>query len=182
MTIKVSQIRDEMADREAIRDCLARYCRGIDRMDAELLASAYWPGAMDYHTGFTGTVEQFVEWAMPRLAAMEQGVHMIGNCLIRIEGDTAKVETYLWSVSVLPGEEPRRVVTCGRYADRFEKRDDEWRIKRRVVVRDWFREFPDSAEWNTGQLPQRLGYGRDKPLNLGLRKPEDPSYGLMRGD
>ena len=70
MVPKVSQIREEMADREAIRDCLFRYCRGIDRMDPELLATAYWPGAMDYHTGFTGTVEQFIEWALPRLAAM----------------------------------------------------------------------------------------------------------------
>ena len=91
MVPKVSQIREEMADREAIRDCLFRYCRGIDRMDPELLATAYWPGAMDYHTGFTGTVEQFIEWALPRLAAMEQAMHMIGNIFIRIEGDKAKV-------------------------------------------------------------------------------------------
>lgn len=86
MTKTVSQIGKEMADREAIRDCLYRYCRGIDQMDGEVLASAYWPGAMDYHTGFTGTVEEFVEWALPRLAVMEQNMHMIGNILIRLDG------------------------------------------------------------------------------------------------
>src|SRR5262245_41503867 len=63
----VSQIKNELADREAIKDCLYRYCRGTDRGDAEIIKSAYWPGAMDYHTGFTGTVEQFCEWALPRL-------------------------------------------------------------------------------------------------------------------
>src|SRR5579862_3908887 len=52
----VAQIKDELADREAIRDCLYRYCRGVDRCDMELLRSAYWPGAMDTHTGFKGTI------------------------------------------------------------------------------------------------------------------------------
>ena len=150
MTRTVSQIRDEMADREAIRDCLMRYCRGIDRMDPQVLASAYWPGAMDYHTGFTGTVEQFIEWALPRLAAMEQNMHMIGNVLIRIDGDAAKVESYLWSVSVMPGDDPRQVMVCGRYLDRFEKRDDEWRIAERLVVHDWFQEAPADNAWSVG--------------------------------
>jgi hypothetical protein len=150
MTRTVTQIRDEMADREAIRDCLMRYCRGIDRMDAEVLRSAYWPGAMDYHTGFTGTVEEFIEWAMPRLAAMEQNMHLVGNVLIRIDGDTAKVESYLWSVSVLPGDNPRQVMVVGRYLDKFEKRDDAWRIAERLVVHDWFQEAPAENDWSIG--------------------------------
>ena len=152
MVPKVSQFRDELADREAIRDCLYRYCRGIDRSDPELLRTAYWPGAMDYHTGFTGTVEQFIEWAMPRLATMEQGIHMIGNIFIRIEGSAAKVESYLWSVSVLPGEAPRKVITCGRYNDRFEKCDDEWRIAERWVVHDWFEESVNTGDWDNGPV------------------------------
>jgi hypothetical protein len=150
MTRTVTQIQSEMADRESIRDCLMRYSRGIDRMDPEVLASAYWPGAMDYHTGFTGTVEQFIEWALPRLAAMEQNMHMIGNVLIRIDGDAAKVESYLWSVSVLPGDHPRRVMVVGRYLDKFEKRDDEWRIAERLVVHDWFQEGLADNDWATG--------------------------------
>ena len=150
MGTKVSQIREEMADREAIRDCLFRYCRGIDRSEPELLRSAYWPGAMDYHTGFTGTVEEFIEWALPRLQAMKDNAHMVANILISLEGDSAKVESYLWSVSVLPGEEPRQVLVAGRYLDRFEKRDDEWRIAERLVVHDWFTENTDLGDWAVG--------------------------------
>ena len=89
MIRKVSQIRDEMADREAIRDCLFRYCRGIDRMDAETLRSAYWPGAMDYHTGFTGTVEQFIEWALPRLAAAVGGIEDSRAAVLELLAETA---------------------------------------------------------------------------------------------
>ena len=150
MAKKVSRIMAELADREAIRDCLYTYCRGIDRSDPELLRSAYWPGAMDYHTGFTGTVEEFIEWALPRLAAMEDKVHMVANILIDVDGDKAKVESYLWSVSILPGEAPRQVLVCGRYLDRFEKRDDEWRIAERLVVHDWFTENGDVSDWAIG--------------------------------
>ena len=35
MTITVSQAAAELADREAIRDCLMRYSRGIDRADLQ---------------------------------------------------------------------------------------------------------------------------------------------------
>lgn len=146
----VSQIRDEMADREAIRDCLYRYSRAIDRSDEELLRSVYWPGAMDYHTGFTGTVEEFIEWAMPKLRGLEQNMHLIGNILIRLDSPRAAVESYLWSVAVTTGDEPRQVMVCGRYLDKFEKRNDEWRIAERMVVHDWFNENTQVGDWSVG--------------------------------
>jgi hypothetical protein len=168
MIVKVSRIRDEMADREAIRDCLYRYCRGIDRADADLLRTVYWPGAMDYHTGFTGTGEEFIAWALPRLALLEQKVHMIGNILIALDGDSARVETYLWSVSISPGDDPRQSVVAGRYLDRFEKRDDEWRIAERFVVHDWFDDSPATNDWSVGPFGMA-------DLPRGANKPDDKS-------
>src|SRR5438105_2984508 len=38
MARKVSEIALELADREAIRDCLLRYPRAIDRIDIDLLS------------------------------------------------------------------------------------------------------------------------------------------------
>jgi hypothetical protein len=166
----VSQIRDEWADREAIRDCLFRYSRGIDRCDTELLRTVYWPGAMDYHSGFTGTAEEFIAWAETQLKQMLHNVHMLGNILIRIEGSTAKVESYLWAVSVIPGEGgAREVLTSGRYLDRFEKRGDEWRIAERLVVHDRFREAPDTGDWAVGPFGMA-------GLELGTGDREDKSY------
>lgn len=146
----VSQIRDELADREAIRDCLFRYCRAIDRCDMDLLRTAYWPDAIDDHTGFRGNIEEFIAWAFPRLQGMEQNIHMIGNILIRLDGAKAAVESYLWSVSVVPGGATREITVCGRYLDRFERRNDEWRIAARLVVHDWFQERSDTADWSVG--------------------------------
>ncbi len=39
----------EFLDREAIRDCIFRHCRSIDRADGEALCSAYWPDRTDRH-------------------------------------------------------------------------------------------------------------------------------------
>jgi hypothetical protein len=47
MITTVSQLRNVLADREAIRDCLFRYARAIGRLDEDLLRSAYWPVAVD---------------------------------------------------------------------------------------------------------------------------------------
>jgi hypothetical protein len=54
MTRTLSQIRDELADREAIRDCLARYCRGVDRFDADILRSDVL-GRGDKNHGWLGS-------------------------------------------------------------------------------------------------------------------------------
>lgn len=170
--LTVTQIREEFADREAIRDCLYRYCRGIDRFDGELIRSAYWPGARDHHTGFDGTVEEFVDWALPRLAGMEQNVHLIGNVLIRIDGQRAAVESYFWSVSVLPGDAPCQIQLCGRYLDAFEKRGDEWRIGERTVVHDWFNDAPAIHDWNIGPFGM-------SGLLRGIKAPDDPSSAFL---
>ena len=34
-------------DRESIREATFRYARGVDRLDVELMKSAYWPDATD---------------------------------------------------------------------------------------------------------------------------------------
>ncbi len=145
----VSQIKDELADREAIKDCLYRYSRGIDRCDMELLRSAYWPGAMDTHTGFKGTIEEFIAWAEPRLHAMEQNMHMIGNILLRLDGNKASGEARIFGpVAVIPGRRsPRhtRLWPLARLV--FERRNDEWRIAgERLVAHDWFSETTETGD------------------------------------
>ena len=46
-----------------------------------------------------------------------------------------------------------------------------WRIIRRMVMTDWFRRYPDSADWEAGML------GLQAPM--GGRFPDDPSYSLI---
>jgi ketosteroid isomerase-like protein len=172
MTTSVSRILSELADRESIRECLCRYARGVDRLDADMIRSAYWPDAIDTHLDFKGTVEEFIHWAFPILQQMHQSQHTLGNVLMTIRGTHADVESYFYGYHRVPIDgQPRDVIGCGRYLDKFEKRNDEWRVAQRLVMTDWFREYPDSADWSKGLMGQRL--------DIGQRKPEDPSYSLL---
>jgi hypothetical protein len=172
MAITVSQIKNELADREAIRDCLSRYSRGVDRCDAEMLRSAYWEDAEDDHTLFKGKREDLIAWVIPLLKSMDQSMHMITNILIRLHGDTADVESYFYGYHrMLHTGAPLDGVQGGRYLDRFEKRNDEWRIAERKVTVDWFRDYPDSGDWARGPLGQKIDFGG--------RHPTDDSYKLL---
>jgi hypothetical protein len=169
MSKTVSQLRDELADREAIRDCLYRYSRAIDRCDMDLLRTVYWPDAIDTHLGFQGNVEQLIAWALPKLRNMDQNMHLIGNILIELDGHRAAVESYFWSLCVIVDGTARDIVACGRYLDRFERRDDTWRIAERLVVTDGFRNYPDSSDWVAGP------FGTPS-AERGVPFPKDKSY------
>ena len=173
MVRTVSQIRDELADREAIKDCLYRYSRGMDRCDEDMLRSAYWEDAIDEHMTFKGTREELIAWSMPIVKGMHQAFHMIGNVFIRIHGNKADVESYFYGFHRIPHPDgvARDTVGSGRYLDKFEKRNDEWRIAERIVMTDWFRDYPDSADWEVGP------FGMKVPC--GARRPEDPSYSFL---
>lgn len=174
MTTKVTRIMEELAHREAIRECLCRYARGVDRLDADMVRSAYWPDCVDEHMGFTGDAEAFIAWAFPVMRSMDQTMHFIANQLVRVQGDTADAETYFYGIHRvnLPDGTKSDVIGAGRYLDTFEKRHDQWRISRRLVVTDWFRQYPDSADWSLGMLGIKL--------DPGGRFPDDDSYSRIR--
>jgi hypothetical protein len=98
---------------------------------------------------------------------------MIGNVLMTIDGDRADVESYFYGFQRMTGEDGVKfdVVAGGRYVDTMEKRGDEWRIFRRMVVTDWYRKYDDSADWSNGML------GFD--IQPGGRYPNDDSYTLI---
>jgi hypothetical protein len=173
MTTPTSKILEELADREAIRECLYRYSRGVDRLDADMVRSAYWPDCVDNHMGFTGNAEEFIAWSFPIMGTMDQTMHMIGNVLMTIRGNVADVEAYFYGIHRinLPDGGKSDVIGAGRYLDQMEKRGEEWRIKERMVVTDWFRQYPDSADWTQGMLGIMV--------DPGGRWPEDDSYKLV---
>lgn len=130
----------KLLDKEAIRDCIFRYCRGIDRADEMLLASTYWPDAYDNHGAFSGTATEFLDWVRNAWARKPRNIHITGNSLIIFRDTTlADVETYFHALQRGIGADDieRQVLLVGRYCDLFEKRGDEWRVKTRTVVYDW---------------------------------------------
>jgi ketosteroid isomerase-like protein len=129
---------ESLLDREAIREAMARYCRGIDRLDVDLIKSAYHPDAFDDHGPFKGTRDGFVEWIVPFLRREYVTTsHHLTTQSIEVQGDVAHVETYAIVVQEKhAGQDILQLIANSRYVDRFEKRDGDWRIAHRVVVTD----------------------------------------------
>ena len=137
----------ELVQREAIRDVLHRYCRGADRRDATLMRSAYHSDALDHHGGFDGRALDFIELLIGTNASdAEPSQHLLGNIMIELDGDRAWVEsvfTCRYGRTPTAGDRrSRHVVLGGRYWDRFERRDGDWRIAERTVLLDWSEERP----------------------------------------
>jgi hypothetical protein len=156
-------------DKQEISEVVLRYCRGVDRLDLALIRSCYHDGAIDHHTGFDGDADGYVTWlgrVLPRFAGT---MHMVGNQLIEVDGDTARSETYgmahHWGE---PASDPALNFVSGfRYVDRMERRDGEWRIAERWAVREWTRSIPAETvrpKEGEGPTPKR---DRSDPVYLG---------------
>jgi hypothetical protein len=166
----------ELADREAIRDCLYRYCRGVDRVDRESLKGAYWPDATDHHGRYSGSVSGFFDWAEEGFRLGWRNIHQIHNVLIEFQsGSTAIVESYFSAYTLGQNRRggARQYLMAGRYCDVFEKRGQAWRIAKRVVVYDWVdRQTP----------PEETEAHRFGPLQpIGRAYPDDTIYSLSAG-
>ncbi|WP_238012144.1 nuclear transport factor 2 family protein [Dactylosporangium sp. AC04546] len=163
----------QLLDREAIRETLHRYCRGVDRVDADAIRSAYWPDAHDTHGAYTGGPEGLIERTQEIYGATDHVVHTVASVGIDLRGSQANVEAYYLAwFGTENDDDGARVQTfvAGRYLDLFEKRGDEWRILKRTCVYDWIHRLP---------LPEGMGeevFGERRPF--GRHAPDDEIYRL----
>jgi hypothetical protein len=128
-----------LLDKEAIRDRLMRYARGIDRNDGDLVQDAFWPDALaDHgHSKFRGdTIGKF--FADVSTHSTHHQVHYIANLIIEVYGDEAISEAQAWYVAETERNDVSYLINRSvRYIDRWEKRDGEWRIFHRTVPENW---------------------------------------------
>jgi ketosteroid isomerase-like protein len=129
----------QFLDEAEIRQVHIRYCRGIDRMDWDLVRSCYHPDAIDRHGSYEGGVEGFIEWVAALLLTFESTMHFTGNQYVKVDGNVAFAEHYARAFhrTKREGDAPAADwVVNARYVDRLEKRMGEWRIAERMVVSD----------------------------------------------
>lgn len=158
------------ADKAAITENIYRYCRGVDRADAELLSSAYHPDAVDEHGGvtFTGATE-IGEGIVKLISASKISLHSVTNVLVDLHGpEAAGCESHFsaWQSHPRDGED-WMLHALGRYVDQVEKRAGEWKIAHRLVVVEVTMLTPPDAQ----MASSRPGLGR--------RDRTDPSYEHM---
>lgn len=167
-----------LLDREAIRECIFGYCRGIDRCDEAALRASYWPDATDCHGAYRGNASGFIDAALPKLREAGRMIHHVGNLSIELFGAHAAAETYFlaWQRDRGANGVEEETFLAGRYVDRFERRSvegrAEWRVAARTVVYDWVQPLGPAP---AGSEAER--FGRRTPI--GAHRPDDPWYALL---
>jgi hypothetical protein len=125
----------ELLDRQAIIDCIHRYTRGVDRLDEEIILSAFHEDAQDFHGLTPRSPTEFIAWYSGKPARLTSQ-HYVTNEVIAIDGDTAHGEIY-WTAVGRPEVGTDMRTSGGRYVARFDRRDGEWRIAVWVVITEW---------------------------------------------
>src|SRR4051812_23819441 len=101
---------EELVDRACIRDVLERYCRGLDRCDADVLRSVYWPDSYDDHGIWEGPGQELAGAIIPYFKDhYVASMHCLGQSHIRINGSRATAETYCTAMHRAESEAAR---TC----------------------------------------------------------------------
>ncbi len=159
---------DEVIAESEIKDVHLRYCRANDRRDEELMRSCFHPDAViELHEALT--VDGFIELGRAVLGNFTVTWHNTGNQLVEVDGNAAWAEHYTISSHRIAADAAgpeRDFVASGRYIDRMERRDGEWRIARRIMLLDFSR--------LDANPPQEPAFGS----RSGERNRNDPSYAM----
>jgi len=170
-----------LVTRQEIMDCLRRYTRGMDRLDPDLIASAFHDDAVICFGDDVKTRQQLVDYAVTSTEVTEARQHYNMNHEIDIDGDAAHCESYYLAVvklkaggaASIPNLERKEsaetdiTIYGGRYVDRLEKRAGEWRVALRWSVPEW---AIQGALYMPGFVAAAAG-GK-----IGRRDNEDPAY------
>ena len=126
----------QLSDMEDIRQCALRYCRGVDRLDPEIMRSAYWQDATDDHGAFRGNAWEFVDHCMTAHLRWRSTHHCVLNHAIELDSDGTHARGEIYNVTYLFHADDSLDTWHGRYLDLYEKRQGEWRILNRICVHE----------------------------------------------
>jgi SnoaL-like domain len=157
-----------LMDRIEILDCISRHARGCDRHDVDLIGSAYHSDGVDEHGYSINSGPDYAAWANAAHAETSKAhLHNITTHSCEIDGDTAHAESYVIVVLIGIDGKTAQFIT-GRYIDKLERRDDQWRIAiRRSTVEGMF-----VADARVLKLP----FFTEKGYLVGTRNKSDLSY------
>ena len=163
----------DLLDHHEIRQLLATYCHGCDRGDEVEMASTYAADSWDDHGPRKANGRRFsIETVEESLRTTNLVSHMLGQSLIKVDGDAAGAETYFIATLLYPGKsegEGERIGQLGgRYVDTLVREDGKWLIQNRICVREWSHSHPVTGDWlaTAGFAPQH-------------RDQTDPSYAAL---
>ncbi len=165
---------DRLLSRPVLQELLTAYCRGVDRLDEQLLASIFHDDATVVTGTFNGPGEQFPREIVAFCREhTERTIHTVNNHWFDIRGDDAVAECYVIAVQTAKNDsgELQDTLTGGRYLTRFARRSGEWKIAQHTFVMDWNLTQPCTAVFDQGMFGDMV---------QGTRGAEDPVYAFWK--
>lgn len=184
---RVNSIDDLLAE-QAVRKALVSYSRGADRCDIDILKSAFHHDAEVRYGSYDGHYEAFCNNVIAGHLAMNYTTHTVVNQYLDIDaasgtgtgeiyvlaflsmsqaGDVMAVDGYKDSQS----DGGYEYLVAGRYVDKYQCRDGDWRIALRQYIIDWSR----TSEY-TGHDPNNLFASL---IYQGAKDKTDISYSIL---
>lgn len=164
------RLLDELISKNEIHEVMMRYCRGVNRLDPELVRSCFHPDAYEDHGASKGSAVEFAAAFTPeRFTAFKSMFHLVGNELVELAGNRAAHEAYFVGCHRYEQDGTEMdVFFGGRYLSVFEQRDGgPWLIAERQVVHDWSRIDP-ATPWGPAAAFAQASFS-----------PTDPVFGLL---
>tara|TARA_A100001391_G_scaffold1033_9_gene1540 strand:- start:10699 stop:11130 length:432 start_codon:yes stop_codon:yes gene_type:complete len=127
----------EISDRFAIQDVLARYGFAMDDRDWDALDELFAPDAvLDFSAagGPKGGLEDFKAWLPDMLATFPRIQHMVSLPDIRIDGDAALCRSIVFNPMVMrmPNGTEQVMFIGLSHRDRLVRTPEGWRIRERI--------------------------------------------------
>jgi hypothetical protein len=128
-----------LQDRFDIMDALYRYSAGVDSFDYAavrgVFADEIW--AQYGNSEAVTDPDALVAWIEEATGTVVWQHHMLAPYQVEIEGDQAKVLSYLTSYQVFREQPDAAVVLVARYHDELTRTPAGWKIHRRVMEVLW---------------------------------------------
>src|SRR3546814_13495447 len=83
------------------------------RSDAGLIRASYWPDATTDYGVFAGGFDEYLAWVVPGSPAIPATQHFLGQSVIELDRDTARIETQVISYHRIDMGEAERDVSIG---------------------------------------------------------------------
>ncbi|CDR01777.1 nuclear transport factor 2 family protein [Streptomyces iranensis] len=138
MSASTGMPADPTSSHRAIENLIARYAELVDDGDfaglGTLLAEATFSGTGESVSGRDAIEEMFKDTLIVYADGTPRTHHVTTNVAIEVDeqASTAVSRSYVTVFQALP-DLPLQPIAAGRYHDRFERRDGQWRFAERRV-------------------------------------------------
>jgi hypothetical protein len=169
----------QLLDKQAIAELQYAYAEGIDRRDSQLLEKLFTADCQLHYGAYDRPARFLIDtWRADQPPAFLMTHHLYGNVCVRFHGpDRARSITYFFAHhrAHRNGAVMDEMIR-GRYLDRLNRQDGQWRFAERTIVFDWSKiSAPDTHNWwDAPGDPAKVGaYGREDPA-CGFLDPTAP--------